>query len=179
MSLTLSAALWFIINNITTGSLGFWVAKKELKRIHIDGCRYNERLNSKTEGSKLLVYTGLVKKYIKPSSGHTVGGRRPGQTWKKQKDLSACDRGCGEGGGVCSRKNWIIVLSKSWYQSFWGVLIDLMFGFLSLIIKTFDNQTEMWSSLSIPLIINLFEILDDNHDYFVYKTFAHKSNKPD
>ena len=23
------------------------------------GCRYNERLNAKTEGSKLLVYTGL------------------------------------------------------------------------------------------------------------------------
>ncbi len=24
------------------------------------GCRYNERLNAKTEGSKLLVYTGLL-----------------------------------------------------------------------------------------------------------------------
>ena len=30
-----------------------------LKRIHIDGCRYNERLNAKTEGSKHLTYTGL------------------------------------------------------------------------------------------------------------------------
>jgi len=29
------------------------------------------------------------------------------------------------------------------------------------------------------LIIKLFEMLDDNHDYFVYKTFTHKSNKPD
>jgi hypothetical protein len=42
------------------------------------------------------------KTYSKPSSGH-VGGKRPGQTWKKPKDLSPCDReegGCGEG-GVC------------------------------------------------------------------------------
>ena len=31
---------------------------RELKRIHIDGCRYNERLNVKTEGSKHLVGTG-------------------------------------------------------------------------------------------------------------------------
>ena len=34
--------------------------KFEVKRIHIDGCRYNERLHSKTEGSKRLVYTGLI-----------------------------------------------------------------------------------------------------------------------
>jgi hypothetical protein len=39
-----------------------------LKRIHIDGCRYNERLNTKTEGSKLLAYTGLCSKTY---SGHT------------------------------------------------------------------------------------------------------------
>jgi hypothetical protein len=32
---------------------------RELKRIHIDGCRYIERLNNKTEGSKRLAYTGL------------------------------------------------------------------------------------------------------------------------
>jgi hypothetical protein len=40
--------------------------------------------------------------YNKPRSGHT-GGRRPGQTLKKPKDLSVCDReecGRGEGGGV-------------------------------------------------------------------------------
>ncbi len=37
----------------------------------------------------------------KPSSGHTVGGRRPAQTRKKPKDLSACEeRGRREGGGV-------------------------------------------------------------------------------
>jgi type-F conjugative transfer system protein TraW len=42
--------------------------KRELKRIHIDGCRYNERLNAKTEGSKLLAYTGLCSKTY---SGHT------------------------------------------------------------------------------------------------------------
>jgi hypothetical protein len=29
--------------------------KRELKRIYINGCRYNERLNTKSEGSKLLV----------------------------------------------------------------------------------------------------------------------------
>jgi hypothetical protein len=33
--------------------------KRELKRINVDGCRYNERLNTKMEGSKLLSYTGL------------------------------------------------------------------------------------------------------------------------
>jgi len=33
--------------------------KRELKRIHMDGGRYNERLNSKTEGSEHLVHTGL------------------------------------------------------------------------------------------------------------------------
>ena len=41
-------------------------------------------------------------KQLKPS-GHTEGGRRPGQTRKKPKDLSACDheeRRSGEGEGV-------------------------------------------------------------------------------
>jgi hypothetical protein len=33
--------------------------KRELQRIHINGCRCNERLDSKREGSKRLVYTGL------------------------------------------------------------------------------------------------------------------------
>ena len=47
------------------------------------------------------------------------------------------------------------------------VLIDLISGFLGLIIKDFGNQTESWAWLWSPLIITLFEILDDNHDYFV------------
>ena len=47
------------------------------------------------------------------------------------------------------------------------VLIDVIIGFLGLFIKDFDNQTESWACLSSPLIIKLFEILDDNHDYFV------------
>ncbi len=68
---------------------------------------------------------------------------------------------------------------KGIYQIFWGVLIDLMFGFLGLMIKSFDIQTESWAWLSRPLIIKFFEMLDDNHDYFVYKTFTHKSNKTD
>ncbi len=33
--------------------------KRELKRIHISGCRCNERLKAKTDGSKRLAYTGL------------------------------------------------------------------------------------------------------------------------
>jgi hypothetical protein len=37
----------------------FIIRKWELKRIHIDGCRCNETLKSKTEGGKRLVYTGL------------------------------------------------------------------------------------------------------------------------
>ncbi len=68
-------------------------------------------------------------------------------------------------------------------SSFFWILIDLIIGFLDLIIKTFDNQTEIWTWLSSPLLIKPFEIPDeninDNHDYFVYKTFDHKSNKPD
>ncbi len=44
-------------------------------------------------------------RYRKPSIGYSGhgGGRRPGQTRKKPKDLSACDRkerGCGEGRSV-------------------------------------------------------------------------------
>jgi hypothetical protein len=46
----------------------------------------------------------MYSKYLKPS-GHTEGGRRPGQTRKKPKDLSVCDHThedhvCGKGGGV-------------------------------------------------------------------------------
>jgi len=33
--------------------------KRDLKRIHTNGCRCNERLITKTEGSKRLAYTGL------------------------------------------------------------------------------------------------------------------------
>ncbi len=47
-------------------------------------------------------------------------------------------------------------VSKSWYQAFFWVLIDLIIGFLTLIIKAFDNQTEIWDWLSSPLIIKLF-----------------------
>jgi hypothetical protein len=48
--------------------------KRELKRVYINGCRYNERLNTETEGSKT--------------------------PFKKPKYLSVCDReerGRGEG----------------------------------------------------------------------------------
>jgi hypothetical protein len=34
---------------------------------------------------------------------------------------------------------------KDTYQAFWGVLIELIIGFLGLIIKAFDNQTESWA----------------------------------
>ncbi len=33
--------------------------KRELKEKHISGCRCNERLKAKTDGSKHLTYTGL------------------------------------------------------------------------------------------------------------------------
>ena len=55
-------------------------------------------------GVSLPHYSGCVgKTYSKPGSGHTTGDRRSGQTHKKPKDLSPCDRedrGRGEGGGV-------------------------------------------------------------------------------
>ncbi len=60
-----------------------------------------------------------------------------------------------------------------------GGASDELIWFLVLIIRAFDNQTEIWSCLSSPLIIKLFEMLEDNHDYFVYKTFTLKSNKSD
>jgi len=44
-------------------------------------------------------------------------------------------------------------------------LIDLIIGFLVLIIKAFDNQTET------------FEMLDDNHDYFVLQNVRWESAK--
>ena len=31
---------------------------------------------------------------------------------------------------------------KGYYQAFWGILIDLIIELLTLMIKTFDNQTE-------------------------------------
>ena len=70
-----------------------------------------------------------------------------------------------------------LACAKEWYQAFFGVMIDLIIGFLGLMIKALDNQTEIWAWLSNPLIIKLFEMLDDNHDYFVYKTFTHKSKQ--
>jgi hypothetical protein len=33
--------------------------KRELRRIHVYGCRCDERIEATTEGSKRLVYTGL------------------------------------------------------------------------------------------------------------------------
>ncbi len=37
----------------TTGGLLFIIrVNREVKRVYINGCRYNERLNSETEGSK-------------------------------------------------------------------------------------------------------------------------------
>ncbi len=32
---------------------------REVKRIHVSGCQWKERLKSKTDGSKGLTYTGL------------------------------------------------------------------------------------------------------------------------
>jgi hypothetical protein len=38
--------------------------KREIQRIHLNGCRCNERLITKTEGSKLLAYTGLLGQVV-------------------------------------------------------------------------------------------------------------------
>ncbi len=77
-----------------------------MKRIHIDGCRYNETLNTKRRDlndSDTLGCSGRNNsKSRSGSSGHS-GGKRSGQTRKKPKDLSERegeDRGCG-GVGVC------------------------------------------------------------------------------
>ncbi len=75
---------------------------------------------------------------------------------------------------VCPARNDIKLLF-----GYWLIWLYCIIGFLGLLIKAFDNQTESWAWLSSPLIIKLFEILDDNHDFFVYKTFTHKSNKAD
>jgi hypothetical protein len=49
----------------------------------------------------------------------------------------------------------IILNYKDTYQGFFSTLIDLIIGFLVLIIKTFDNQTEIFRDLG--LIINPFD----------------------
>jgi hypothetical protein len=41
--------------------------KRELKRIHISGYRYHERLKAKTNGSKRLKYTGLCGELEHPT----------------------------------------------------------------------------------------------------------------
>ena len=50
-------------NSTKTSHHFFWIliieVKREIKRICMNGCRHNERLNAKTEGSKRVVYTGL------------------------------------------------------------------------------------------------------------------------
>ena len=53
-------------------SIGMPKVKRELQRIYIDGCQYNERLNGLT---------------VKRRDLNTVGVTR-----KKPKDLSACER---------------------------------------------------------------------------------------
>ena len=69
--------------------------KRELKRVYRNGCRYNERLNAETGGSKTtrIYWVARVNlAYSKPSpSGHAAGNCRPGQTLRKPY-LSACDR---------------------------------------------------------------------------------------
>ena len=79
--------------------------KREVKRICINGCRCNERLNTKTEGSKVLNtsytlgWTGRNNSDPCSESSGNAGGTRPGQTRKKPKDLSARESeecGCGD-----------------------------------------------------------------------------------
>ena len=43
--------------------------KRALKRIHIDGCRCDDRVNTKTEGAKRLAYNGLFGRDEKFVSG--------------------------------------------------------------------------------------------------------------
>ena len=47
------------------------------------------------------------------------------------------------------------------FLGYWLIWLCCIIGFLGLIIKAFDNQTEIWAWLSSPLIIKLFEMLDD------------------
>ena len=62
--------------------------KRELIRLHISGCRCNERLKAKTDGSKCLTYTGLFMKTKK-----TRGKERKwdGVGVMKDKDLKVED----------------------------------------------------------------------------------------
>ena len=75
--------------------------KRELKRVYRNGCRYNERLNVETGGSKTSRTYWVPGTYSKSSPGGIVSGNcSPGQTLKEPKYLSTCDRedrGCGEG----------------------------------------------------------------------------------
>ena len=50
---------WYKYRPILTGFYFEQWIKRPLKGIHICGCRYNERLKVKTDGSTLLTYTGM------------------------------------------------------------------------------------------------------------------------
>ena len=83
--------------------------KRYLKRIYIDGCRYNERLNTETGGSRTPHWKSDIHWVTtcskSRSSGHGEGNCSPVQTLKKTKYLSACDReerGPGDGACACS-----------------------------------------------------------------------------
>ena len=51
------------------------------------------------------------------------------------------------------------MLTKTYYQAFWGVLIDFIVELLDLIIKSFDNQAESWNPVSNDLIIKSFNTI--------------------
>ena len=81
---------------------------------------------------------------LKERGFHVVVVCHRGYYWKRER-----------GGKV-----WQGVGVKGTYQTFFSTLTDLIPGFLGLIIKVFDNQTESWSWLSKDLIIKFFEIFD-------------------
>ena len=75
--------------------------KGELNRIHINGCRCNERLIVKTEGSHTLGCTGRKNSKSSIGSHGHAGGTRPDQTRKTTKNLSEHEsEECGRGESV-------------------------------------------------------------------------------
>jgi len=89
-----------------------------------------------------------------PKNSHTVMFPPLVQTrWRKFIHL-ACTTLVHENERT-SRGTWV---QRTKLQAFLGVLIDLIIELLDLIIKSLDNQTEIWTWLSSPLIVKSFEI---------------------
>jgi hypothetical protein len=78
---------------------------RDKENIYINGCRYNERLNAKTEGSKRLTYAGVerVEIIVSLATGLVVTTEVRDLVRRERNQRTAREReecGCGKSGGL-------------------------------------------------------------------------------